>query len=231
MRDSSCYLKIDQLSHPDKFFPWLKKIARNRSKDFLRRKKDTIPLVHSMPTTQEITHDFSLAQANPDIMVIKQELIDAIMEAIESLPVKDREVIRARMKGLNHSEISEQLDISISASMNRLYRARKKLAAHIKNLLYGIINLPETLPRLCRDVPSFKKIVSGRIEAVKVGTFKEVTIGILSATQSLTLSAVFHIALFIALSFSLPLNFPSDSQKVDSYLEIAVIPTGEQQPI
>jgi len=40
------YLKIDQLSNPDKFLPWLKKTACNRSKDFLRnRRKEAMPLV------------------------------------------------------------------------------------------------------------------------------------------------------------------------------------------
>ena len=30
----STYLRLDQLREPDKFFPWLKKIARNRSNTF-----------------------------------------------------------------------------------------------------------------------------------------------------------------------------------------------------
>jgi hypothetical protein len=156
-------------------------------------------------------------QVNPDTLMLKQELIDAIMEAIESLPLKDREVIQARINGLNHSEISEQLDISISASMNRLYRARKKLAAHIKNLLCGIISLPKMLPRLCQGVPPFQKIASEG----------EVATSILSTTQSLMFSVIFHVVLFSTL-FSLPLNFHSDRQKVNFYLEVALIPMGEQ---
>ena len=220
----SAYLKLNQLSKPDKFFPWLKRIARNRSKDFLRSKRrETIALSHSVPTMQKTTHDFVLAQENPDILVLKQELIDAIMEAIESLPAKDREVIQARIDGLNHSQISEKLSISISASMNRLYRAKKKIAAHVKNLLNCIIGLPKTLP--------LEKIVSGGIEAMKVGTSKEVTTGVIAATQSLMFSVIFHIALFIGLSLFLPYKFHSDRQKVDVYMEVALIPAEEHQPM
>lgn len=32
------YLKLDQLKNPDKFFAWLKSIAKNRSIKYLRRK-------------------------------------------------------------------------------------------------------------------------------------------------------------------------------------------------
>ncbi len=217
----SAYLKIDQLSKPDKFFPWLKRIAQNRSKDFLRSQKDTIEFTDGVPTMQKATHDFALAQINPERLILKQELIDAIMEAIESLPTKDREVIQAHIDGLNHSEISEQLDISISASMNRLYRAKKKIAAHVKNLLYGIIGLPKAFP--------FKKIVSGGVEFLKIGTSKGMTTGILTSTQSLMFSVIFHIVLFIALSFFPASKFHSDGQKVDGYLEVALIATGEQK--
>ena len=31
------YLKLDVLQKPDSFFPWLRKIARNRSRDFMRK--------------------------------------------------------------------------------------------------------------------------------------------------------------------------------------------------
>jgi predicted lipid-binding transport protein (Tim44 family) len=101
------------------------------------------------------------------------------MEAIEAIPPKDREVIQAHINGLNHSEISKKLSISISASMNRLYRARKKISAQIKDLLYAIVGLPKMLPRLCRDVPPFKKIASGGILAMKIGASTKITIGVI----------------------------------------------------
>jgi RNA polymerase sigma-70 factor (ECF subfamily) len=118
----SAYLKMDQLSKPDKFLSWLKKIARNRSRDILRSKNKEIILPH---------HSAPVVQANPERLILRQELIDAIMEVIQSLPQKDREVIQARINGLSHAEISEKLSISISASINRLYHARKKIAARV----------------------------------------------------------------------------------------------------
>jgi hypothetical protein len=70
------------------------------------------------------------------------------MEAIETLPSKDREVIRAYMDGLSHEAISDKLGISYQASMSRLYRARKKITAQVKHLLSGVIGLPKMFASL-----------------------------------------------------------------------------------
>ena len=156
------YLKLEQLEDPDKFFPWLKKIAQNRSKNYLYRKKEkTIPLAQ-----------VSVPIIAPDKLLLKQELIDAIIESIESLPRKDREVIRAHIEGLSHSEIGERLGISTQASKDRLYRVRKKIKAYVKDLLNAIFGLPKMLP--------FKKIISGGVLAMKIGTNAKVTIGVIS---------------------------------------------------
>ena len=209
------YLKIEQLKKPDKFSAWLKRIAQNCSINYVNRKQEeSIPL--AVATAQIST------QTIPDRLLLRRELIDAIMEAIESLPQEDREMIRARIDGLSHSEISEQFGISISASTTRLYRVRKKIKARMKDLLNAIVWLPK--------IPPFKKIISGGIEAMKIGTSKEVATGIFAATQSLMFSVLFHTALFIGLSFFLPYKFHSDRRKVDAHLEVSLIPTSEQQP-
>ena len=158
------YLKLDQLKKLDKFSAWLKRIAQNCSKNYLNRKQEeSVPLV--VATAQIST------QTTPDRLLLKQELIDAVMEVIESLPQEDREMIQARIDGLSHSEISEQFGISISTSTTRLYRIRKKIKARVKDLLNAIIGLPKML--------SLKKIISGGILAMKIGTSMKVPIAII----------------------------------------------------
>ncbi|MBM3243049.1 RNA polymerase sigma factor [Candidatus Poribacteria bacterium] len=163
------YLKLNQLKKPDKFFAWLKKIAQNRCKNYMQQMKPTFSLTdEQLPVQSEIA---TLAQIAPDEHILKQELIDSIMEAVEALPPKDREIVRAHIDGLNHAEISERFGISVEASMSRLYRARKKLAARMKDLLNAIFGLPKILP--------LKKIISGGIVAMKIGTSAKVTIGVI----------------------------------------------------
>jgi hypothetical protein len=91
----------------------------------------------------------------------------------------------------------------------------------VKNLLNGIIALPQTLP--------FKKTISGGIKLMKIGTSKGVTTSIFAATQSLMFSVIFHLALFITLSSLY--QFHTDRQKVDTFLQVSIIPTEEQQSI
>ena len=111
------YLKLNQLQKPSRFFPWLKTIARNQSRNHAQRRETGI--IQLDLTTAHKAH------AAPDEWLLRQELIDTVMEAIETLPTRDREVIRARIDGLNHAEISEKFGISVQSSMSQLYRARK----------------------------------------------------------------------------------------------------------
>ncbi len=147
----NAYLEVGQLRDPGKFFPWLRKIARNRSRNFVqRRKADTIPL--SLIHTR-------LSPDNPSEELLRQELMEAIMEAIEVLPAEDRQVVKARMDGLSHGEISRRFNISYRASLSRLYRARKKLAEHLKGL-FGIFG--------SANISRIKGIASGGIVAMKI---------------------------------------------------------------
>ena len=130
------YLKLDQLREPEKFFSWLKKITRNRSKNRVRQTGPRlVPL------------DLTNAHTAPDEQVLRQELVANIMEAVEALPARDREVVQARIDGLNHTEISQRFGISVQASMSRLSRSRQRLADHMKGLLSVIFGLPKILPR------------------------------------------------------------------------------------
>jgi len=173
------YLKLNQLRKPDKFFVWLKKIAQNHSKECLRKKGHEIISLADTQTARE--EDIGIV---PDEHVLMKELKDAITEAIELLPKKEREAIQARMDGLNHAETSKQFGISYQASRARLYRARKKITEHVKDLLDAVIGLPKIL--------SSPKIILGGMQAVKIGvTTKLVTV------WTATLLAFAGIAVFV----------------------------------
>ena len=155
------YLKLDQLKQPDKFFPWLKQIAKNLSKNYRRQRRENIIALEQLTDEPEMW-------ATPEESVLRQELIEAVIEAIETLPSKDRAVIWAYMDGLSHEAISDKLGISYQASMSRLYRARRKITAHVKHLLSGVIGLPRMF---------LKKILSGGILAMNIGTSAKITAG------------------------------------------------------
>ncbi len=156
------YQRLDQLRDAEKFFPWLKNITRNRSKNRVQRAGPKL-----VPLDLASSHT---APDAPDERLLRQELIDSIMKAVKALPARDREVVQARIDGLSHTEISERFGISVQASMNRLSRARHRLADHMKGLLSVIFGLPRIF--------SFRKLISGGILAMKIGTTAKVTIGV-----------------------------------------------------
>lgn len=157
------YLKVGQLRDPAKFFPWLKKMARNRSRNFLQHREADVVSLSLV--------DMERSSVNPDEELLRHELIQAIMEAIEALPVRDRQVVRARIDGLSHAEIGRRFGISQQASLSRLYRARRKLADGIGDLLHGVFGLSKMLRST--------KLISGGIMAMKVATGAKITIGVL----------------------------------------------------
>lgn len=156
------YFKLDQLRNPARFFPWLKKMAHNRSRNYAQRTKARIIQMPFKGMQQKT--------AAPDEELLRREMMEAIMEAIEALPAKDREVIRARIDGLDHAEISERFGISVETSMTRLSRARKRLAGHLKGLC-SIFGLSKVL--------HLKKIISGGVVAMKIGIGAKATIGVI----------------------------------------------------
>jgi RNA polymerase sigma-70 factor (ECF subfamily) len=199
------YVRLDQLREPGKFFPWLKKIARNRSKNHMQ--KAGLRLV---PLDSASSHK---APDAPDERILRQELMDSIMGAIEALPTRDREVVQARIDGLSYREISDRSGISAEVAMNRLSRARKHLAEHMKGLLSAIFSLPKIL--------SPKKIISGGITAAKAGTAAKVTVGI----------AGILVAGFIGLQLGTRLtdNYPSETGNSQSETEISQSPSSRTE--
>ena len=157
------YLKVDQLRDPAKFFPWLKKMARNRSRNFLQRREADVVSLSLV--------DMERSSVNLDEDILSQELMQSVMEAIEALPPRDRQVVKAHIDGLSHAEIGRRFGISQQASLSRLYRARRKLADGIGNLLHGVFGLSKMLRST--------KLISGGIIAMKVATGAKITIGVL----------------------------------------------------
>ena len=132
------YQKIDQLKSSEKFLAWLKSIAQNRSKSFLRSQLyQLIPL--------EECSDQLIVEASPEEKMLKGELADAITQAIKALPHQERRVLQAFLDGFSHKEISQQFGIALQTSMNRLYQARKRIVVSLKDSPHGIALLPKAL--------------------------------------------------------------------------------------
>ena len=121
------------------FYTWLYRIMTNVTIDWLRKKQ--------IEGTSEFDDNVSVASAEPGSFTVPKadplpsekieqaEIRKRIDLAIERLSPEHRAVIMMKeMEGLQYQEIADALDCSIGTVMSRLFYARKKLQALLKDV-------------------------------------------------------------------------------------------------
>lgn len=107
--------------NPDRVGAWLFRIAANGCKDHLksRRRKDV-----SFDAAPEVEAE----DGHPDDDLERSELRRQIDGALGQLPDEQREAfVLKHVEGHSYPEISELLDVSVSALKMRVHRAREEL--------------------------------------------------------------------------------------------------------
>jgi len=114
------------LSHPtaprpdsDRFKPWFYKVVRNKSIDSLRKLK------REQGESIDEIEDIELVQHCPVNILENSQTTQLIKTALESLPLKQREIIVLKdFHDFSYQEIAEVLEIPKGSVMSRLHRAR-----------------------------------------------------------------------------------------------------------
>ena len=159
----SAYRGLTQLKDSAKFKSWLAEIARNRARNWLRKQRgDTISI-------DEVGEHLLQTQDSPDERLTRQEQRELIRRTMETLPQKDRDIVRAfYLEGASYDELTNRHGLSDKAISFRLSRARRHLSKRLQSLLTGVF-VPPGL--------TLKKIYSGGLTAMKVGTVPKITVG------------------------------------------------------
>ncbi len=104
-----------------KFTLWMYQIARNAHIDYLRKKKDALPLDEQW--TDPVTTDDS-----PEEKLEEGQEVQLLRQALAQLPLKKREVlILSRYQNLKYKEIAELMDCHIGTVKAHVHRAIKEL--------------------------------------------------------------------------------------------------------
>ena len=117
-----------------KFTLWMYQIARNAHIDYLRKKKDTLPLDEqwSEPITTE-TSPVEKLEGGQEVQLLRQ--------ALAQLPLKKREVlILSRYQNLKYKEIAELMDCHIGTVKAHVHRAIKELGKIYFELQGGTVS-------------------------------------------------------------------------------------------
>ncbi len=111
---------------PERFRPWLYKIARNQCLNIIRtkgRRKDRQELPAASQVEATMTGNLT--------RLVRSEMRCRITELVGRLPDTQREVLRLRyVEALSRAEIAEILELSESVVKSRLFEAIKALREH-----------------------------------------------------------------------------------------------------
>jgi RNA polymerase sigma-70 factor (ECF subfamily) len=110
---------------------WLLRIARNAVTDHLRALKRRGSLHVSLDRVPDLVAEIPSQEER----VLKQERIQNLLNANQTLRVADQEILSLRYgAGLNNGEIADALDISHNAVAVRLHRALKRLKTAVSSV-------------------------------------------------------------------------------------------------
>ena len=115
-----------------KFTTWMYQIARNAHIDFLRKRKEELPLEDQWQETQS-------PEASPTEMLERNRDIAMMRQALSKLPLKKREVlILSRFQNLKYREIADLLGCHIGSVKANVHRAIKELGKIYGDLSGGL---------------------------------------------------------------------------------------------
>ncbi|MCB0372653.1 MAG: RNA polymerase sigma factor [Muricauda sp.] len=123
------FQRMDQFKGEVTFGAWLKRIVVNGSIDFLKSKHQKM---------EELNEGYMHVAEDEDWSVEEGISMEQVKEAIDELPPKYKYVVQLFLvEGYDHSEISEILKITETASRTRLLRGKTQLKEKLKDLAYG----------------------------------------------------------------------------------------------
>lgn len=109
-------------------FPtWVGRIARNTLLDHIRKSR-------SKDNVAGQADEGILAKA-PDILIMEDESLDAVMKAVSSLPESYRRIILLLSEGKSPKEIAGILGCSANAATIKCCRARRALKEKLDNMV------------------------------------------------------------------------------------------------
>lgn len=124
--------KIDTIKKPSEFPAWIRRIAENKAKDYIKKDKPTYMGDDFEYTTNDLNSDQKVL---PEKMADSQENIDLYKKLIAKLTDDQRNaLVLNRIEGYKTREIAEMLGCSENTIKSRIHQGEKKLVKEAENL-------------------------------------------------------------------------------------------------
>ncbi len=124
------YQNLPKLRDTNRFAGWLSQIVRNVCVTWIHRQQG---MSKSCQSDGDPILGLSSVEATPEQFLIKKELNQTILKAIDSLPTTDAAVAHDfYIDDLSYDEISEKHGLSRRAIASRLHRGKQRIAEKVK---------------------------------------------------------------------------------------------------
>lgn len=132
------YRAIGNFRGDAQFYTWLHRIAVNTAKNHLvshSRRPPTGDI--EVETAEQFESGLRLREnATPERELMRQQLEQTVMRAVERLPEELREAISMReVEGLSYEEIAQRMQCPIGTVRSRIFRAREAIDTELRPLL------------------------------------------------------------------------------------------------
>jgi len=134
------FTRLDQLQNPDKLIPWLKMIANNLAKDWLKKSKPVFFTdIYGGEELEDIPFEESIedvrSELNPEMAMDQQEAKRLVMEILDHLPEDQRVVIGMfYYEEMSVKDIAQTLGVSENTVKSRLSYGRRKIKGQVLDL-------------------------------------------------------------------------------------------------
>ena len=127
------YQNLTKLRDPGRFAGWLSQIVKNICVTWIHRQKE---ISKSCQGDEGPMLSLSSAEATPEQFLMKKELSQTILRAIDSLPATDAAVAHDfYIDDLSYDEISVERGLSHRAIASRLHRAKQRIVKKVRYAL------------------------------------------------------------------------------------------------
>ena len=124
----AAYLKLESLPEPQKFGPWLRTIAANQCRMWLRRQRRQVAIDEEMVVVDPAP--------SPAEQVLSCERRQQVLAAVARLSQPQQQaVVLFYLEGLSLKRIAAFLDVAVPTVEQRLYRARLNLREEMTTMV------------------------------------------------------------------------------------------------
>jgi len=120
------------------FYTWMYRIAVNTAKNYLAvQSRRPFGMEQDIAEIEQFEGDNALKEyATPENLLLRDEIQETVVKAIEELPEDLRIAITLReVEGLSYEDIAVAMDCPIGTVRSRIFRAREAIDKQLKPLL------------------------------------------------------------------------------------------------